>query len=127
MSAATMPEVMTMEELLALPENGVERWLIRGKLREMPMTVRNRDHSAIMACVACELENWRRSQPEPRGRVLCGEAGCRLRRTPDSVVGIDVGYISPELDARQTDDTTLVDGSPVLAVEILSPTDVQEN
>jgi hypothetical protein len=40
---------MTTEELLALPPGGVERWLIRGKLRQKPMTIRNRWHSRIMA------------------------------------------------------------------------------
>ena len=74
---------MTTEEMLALPENGAERWLIRGQLREMPLTVRNRLHSRIMARVAQLLNNWLDSQAEPRGEVLCGEAGCRLRRDPE--------------------------------------------
>jgi hypothetical protein len=51
---------MTTEELLALPADGVERWLIKGALREKPMTVRNRLHSKVMAAVTFELENWRR-------------------------------------------------------------------
>ena len=63
------------------------------------MTVRNRWHSRIMARVAQVLNNWLDQQPDPRGSVLCGEAGCRLRRNPDSTVGIDVVYIGPELAA----------------------------
>jgi Uma2 family endonuclease len=117
---------MTTEELLALPRNGVERWLIRGELREKPMTVRNRFHSRIMARVSYLLESWLEGQPEPRGSVLCGEAGCRLRRNPDSTVGLDVVYISADLAAGQTDVTTLIDGVPVLVVEILSPSDTEE-
>jgi Uma2 family endonuclease len=126
MTTAVVPELMTAEEFLALPDDGVERWLIRGKLRERPMTVRNRDHSRIMAAVVHFLEAWRRTQPEPRGQVLCGEAGCRLRRTPESVVGIDVAYISAELAAHWSAEMTLIDGAPILAVEILSPNDVEE-
>lgn len=131
---ATAP--MTMEQLLALPDDGVERWLIRGQLREKPATlgqlrgkkwtVRNRWHSRVMACVVYQLEGWRRHQPEPRGSVLCGEAGVRLRREPDSMVGIDVVYISAEVAAGNLNDTRLIDGVPVLAVEILSPNDTQE-
>ena len=55
---ATASTLMTTEELLALPDDGVERWLIRGELREKhpppegpPMTVRNRFHSRVMMLV----------------------------------------------------------------------------
>jgi Uma2 family endonuclease len=126
MSATTAPRLMTTEELLALPDDGVERWLINGQLRERPMTVRNRLHSEVMARVTYHLESWRRQQPEPRGSVLCGEAGVRLGREPDNAVGIDVVYISADVAARRPDDTTLIDGVPVLAVEILSPNDTLE-
>jgi Uma2 family endonuclease len=47
----------------------------------------------------------------------------RLRRDPDTTVGIDVVYVSAEVTARQTDEATLIDGVPVLVVEILSPKD----
>ena len=115
--------LMTTAELLALPDDGVERWLIQGRLREKPMTVRNRWHSRIMTRVAKFLDNWLDLQPQPRGSVLCGEAGVRLRRDPDTTVGVDVVYVSAEVAARQSDDTTLIDGVPILAVEILSPND----
>lgn len=127
MSVAVASSGMTTAELLALPDNGTERWLIRGQLRERPMTKRNRWHSRIMTRVAKFLDNWLDQQPEPRGSVLCGEAGCILRHDPDTTVGIDVVYISPEVAARETADTTLIDGVPVLVVEILSPNDTQEN
>jgi Uma2 family endonuclease len=125
MTVAAAP-LMTTEEMLALPENGVERWLINGRLREKPMTVRNRWHSRIMARVCYLLERWLEQQPEPRGQVLGGEAGVRLRRNPDVTVGIDVVYISAELAAHQPGDTRLIDGVPTLVVEILSPNDTQE-
>jgi Uma2 family endonuclease len=124
-AVATAP--MTTEELLALPDDGMERWLVRGELREKPMTVRNRWHSRIMVVVSFALEDWLRRQPQPRGSVLCGEAGCRLRRNPDTTVGIDVAYISSELAAKRADETTLIDGVPILVVEILSPNDTVED
>ena len=40
------PRLMTTDELLALPDDGVERWLIRGQLREAGLTRRNYRHSA---------------------------------------------------------------------------------
>jgi Uma2 family endonuclease len=120
------PPLMTAEEFLALPDDGVERWLIRGRLREKPMTYRNRWHSWIAARISQLLGNWLDRQPEPRGAIHSGEAGCRLSRNPDTIVGIDVAYISAELASRVTKDTTLIDGAPVLAVEILSPPDKEE-
>jgi len=120
---ATLSEPMTTEAMLALPDNGMERWLIRGELREKPMTVRNRFHSEVLMSLGACLKTWRDSQPEPRGKVLGGEAGVRLARDPDVTVGIDIVYVSAETVARQTDETTLVEGVPRLAVEILSPSD----
>jgi Uma2 family endonuclease len=117
---------MTTDELLALPNDGMQRWLIRGELREKPMTVRNRWHSRIVSRISQLLGDWLDQQPEPRGEVLGGEAGCRLRRNPDTTVGIDVVYVSPELAAREPADTALIDGVPTLAVEVLSPSDTVE-
>ena len=90
------------------------------------MKIRNRWHSRIMVCVAYLLESWLHLQPAPRGLVLCGEAGCRLRRNPDSTVGIDVVYISADLASKISQETSLIDSVPVLVVEILSPSDTQE-
>jgi Uma2 family endonuclease len=114
---------MTTEELLALPKDGMDRWLIRGQLREKPRNVHNRAHSRSMVRVGRFLDNWLDQQPEPRGQVLCGEAGMRLRRNPDTTVGIDVVYVSAEVAARLAQETTLIDGIPILVVEILSPSD----
>jgi len=123
MNATAPAPLMTTEEMLALPDNGMERWLIRGQLREKPRTVRNRWHSETLIRIGYLLEKWLEDPPGPRGKVLGGEAGCRLRRHPDVTVGIDVVYISAELAAHQPKDTSLIDGVPTLAVEILSPND----
>ena len=124
---ATASSLMTTEELLAIPEDGTDRWLIAGELRERPMTRRNRFHSRVMIRVGKILDNWLDEQPEPRGQVLGGEAGVILRHDPDTTMGIDVTYISAEVILRQTEDSTLVDGVPTLVVEILSPSDTIED
>src|SRR4051794_38792812 len=100
---ATAATPMTTAELLALPENGMDRWLIAGELRERPMTLRNRFHSRIMVCGCTERKNWNRLQPPPRGQVLCGEAGVRLIQDPETTFGIDIIYVSPEVIVRQTE------------------------
>jgi Uma2 family endonuclease len=57
---------------------------------------------------------------------LSGEAGFVLRRNPDSTVGIDVAYVSAELAVATPERARFVEGVPILAVEILSPSDKQE-
>jgi Uma2 family endonuclease len=134
MSTATPAKVYTTADLLAMPDDGVERWIIRGQLREKPpeipgvtMTVRNRTHSEVMMTIGYVIKSWLRTRPEPRGKVYGGEAGVRLRGTADSTVGVDIVFASAELVAAQPDDgTTLLDGVPTLVGEILSPNDTQE-
>jgi Uma2 family endonuclease len=123
---ATAQMQMTTEQLLALPEDGTDRWLIAGELRERPMTRRNRFHSRVNGRVSQLLIDWLDAQPEPRGQILSGEAGVILGHDPDTTLGIDVTYISAETIQRQTEDSTLVDGIPILVVEILSPSDTIE-
>jgi Uma2 family endonuclease len=125
MSTAT--PLMTAEEMLAMPDNGMERDLIEGHLRERPMTRRSRRHTYVTAKMAQFLGMWLDQRPAPKGEVLAGEASFRLQRNPDTTVGIDVVYVSAELAARSPQETWLIDGAPVLAVEILSRSDTHEN
>lgn len=129
-ATAAAPKLMTAEEFLALPDDGVERWLIRGELREKrdtDMTMRNKPHSMTEGRVTGYLFMWLLRQPHPRGEVVCGEAGFLLRRSPDTVsAGVDVAVISAaQADARPRD-TTLIVGPATLIAEVLSPHDTQE-
>jgi Uma2 family endonuclease len=123
----TVPRRMTTEEMLALPKNGVERDLIRGVMREKPMTRRGRRHSRATVNLAHFLRAWLATMPEPRGEILAGEQGFCIRKNPDTTVGIDVAYIGPQTAARVPDDVFLIDELPILAAEILSPSDTQED
>jgi len=123
---STVTPLMTAEEMLALPDNGMERDLIEGHLRERPMTIRGWRHAdATIACGGL-LRNWLQQQPAPRGKVIGGEAGIRLTSDPDTTVGVDVAYISASLVPREPRGSLLIDGVPVLAVEVLSPSDTHE-
>ena len=124
---STTAKPMTTEEFLALPDDGVHRELIHGELREYPMTTRGFPHSAVLSRVVYFLHDCVRRQPRPRGVVISGEARVRLRRDPETIVGVDVAYVAPELAARTPYDARLVDGPPALVVEILPPSDVQED
>jgi Uma2 family endonuclease len=127
MSIAEIPRKMTVEEFLALPDDGVERWLIRGELREnreSDVNRRNPDHSGTMFYVAGLLGAWLRTQAKPRGKAYAGDVSFKLRRDSATLVGIDVAYISAELRAKTPKGRKVVEGVPILAVEILSPSDV---
>lgn len=124
--ATTATRPLTTADLLAIPDDGRRRWLIRGELREQEVTIRNRYHSIVMANLTTFLNNWRFALPEPRGQVVCGEAGVVLLGDPETTIGVDVAYVPPDVMVRQTDDTTLVEGVPTLIAEILSPSDKVE-
>ncbi len=128
MATATAEKFMTVDEFLALPEDkSKRRMLIRGKLWEREiMTKRNRVHSRLMVRVSYLLEGWLEKQPDPRGEVACGEVGAILNRERGTTVGIDVAYFGPDVTTNEDTGTTLYDGPPELAVEILSPSNTQD-
>lgn len=127
MSTDTATPLMTVEELLALPDNGMDRDLILGQLRERPMTRRNRRHAGTLIKLGKILDLWLDRQPEPRGQVLGGDAAFLISRNPDTTVGIDIAFVSSELAKQTPPDVFLIEGAPLLAVEILSPSDTHED
>ncbi len=120
-------KLMTAEEFMAIPEDGIARELIHGEIKEYGMTLRNHVHGEVAANVAYLLKHWLAGQPMPRGKVSVGDAGFRLRRDPDVLVGPDVAYASADLVARTPRVPTFYDGPPLLAVEVLSPSDTHED
>ncbi len=127
---ATVSRLMTEEEFLALPDDdGFDRELIRGELRERPtaMTTRRFSHCTVCGQIAFHLISWRRTQRVPRGSVVVGEARVKLRRDPLTIVGVDVAYISAENCPADPRKAGSVDGLPTLVVEVLSPSDKVED
>jgi Uma2 family endonuclease len=126
---ATAKARATLADLLALPDDGTERWLLHGEIVEVGMTIRNRTHARVETRVGQAIANWIDAQPAPRGAVFSGEAGVRLCDDPEVVVGVDVVYLAPEVAATALADatTTIIAAVPTLAVEILSPSDTVEH
>ena len=127
MTTMATQTLLTTADLLAMPDDGMERELSRGVLREREMTRRGRRHTRAGTKIAKLLDLWLDTQPKPRGEVLTGEAGFQLRRDPDTTVGIDVAYISADLSQFSPLDAFIIEGVPTLAVEILSPSDQQQD
>ena len=112
---AAIAALLTTEDLLALPDDGIDRELIEGELREKPLTTRGVPHCLVTVNLSHALRDWLRRQPRPRGLLVAGEARVRLRRDPDTVVGIDLAYIAADLATQTGNDAKYIDGPPVLA------------
>jgi Uma2 family endonuclease len=123
---ATTTSPTTAEELVALPDDGIYRELIRGELREFAMTTRGAPHCRTTSNMDFLVGSWLRQQPRPRGGLYAGEVRVRIQRDPDTFVGMDIAYISAELEAHTSEGASFIDGLPLLAIEILSPTDTIE-
>lgn len=130
----TLQKPITAEMLMEKPDDGVEREIIRGVLverrskpGEQPMTRRNLHHSGTEAAIAKILGFWLDARPKPRGEVFSGEVGFRLKTDPETLVGIDAAYVSTDMLARRDRRLKFGDEPPVLAVEILSPSDQHED
>lgn len=118
---------VTSEDLFAMPDEGMEREIIRGELRERPVLRRNQLHSIVLMTIGRLLGTWIQACNLVGGKVAGGEAGIRLRRDPESTVGVDVAYFSPEQWATMPRDQPWFEGPPVLAVEVLSRSDKHED
>jgi len=124
MSETTTARLMTSDELFALPfTKKIDRWLFRGELRESKVTKRNPNHSGAVIAIGGILREWLKTQPEPRGKVYGAEVYFRIRKDPDTNVGIDVAVSTPEQRAKVKKKSSYIDGPPVVAVEVLSPND----
>jgi Uma2 family endonuclease len=128
MSETPTVRPMTSEELFALPPSKkVDRWIFRGELRESKVTKRNPHHSGAVLALGEFLRVWLRTQPSPRGKVYGAEAYFRIRKDPETNVGIDVALATADQRAAIRKRSSYVDGAPLLAVEVLSPNDKQKD
>jgi len=120
---STVISPVTAEDLLKMPEDGIDRELIRGEVREKPMTYRGHLHSVLTSQITQLLLTWLKHQPTMRGAILSGEAAVRLCRDPETTVGIDIALFSAEVLERTPPGQFFTEGPPILAVEVLSPSD----
>lgn len=112
----TTDKLLTAEEFMCLPDNGMQQELVDGKVIEMPPP--KPIHGGVQATVAFFLGQFVR--PRRLGRVVT-ESGIVTRRGPDSVRGPDVAFIVAErLPGGQLPDSYF-ELVPDLIVEILSP------
>ncbi len=122
--ATALIEPMTSEQLFRMPPNRkIDRWLWRGEIREAKVTKRNPGHAKTTISVGFNLKRWLLTRPSPRGGVYGGEAYFRIRKEPETNVGVDVALSYPEQELQTTGKSSFIDGPPLIAAEVLSPYD----
>jgi Uma2 family endonuclease len=128
MSDTPTVKLMTSDDLFALPPSKkVDRWLFRGELRESKVTKRNPNHAGAVMAIGALLQSWLLRQSKPRGKLYGGEAYFRIRKDPETNVGIDVALATAQQAAAVKKKSNFVDGAPILAVEVLSPNDKHQD
>ena len=113
----TTVHLMTAEELIQLPDDGLRHELIKGEHLTMPPL--GAEHGLVMNKVAFLLTQYVRAHN--LGKVITGDAGFKLESDPDTVLGPDVAFIRHERIAGIS--TQYFPGAPDLVVEVLSPGD----
>ena len=119
--SAIAVEVMTAEELLALPRGQFRYELISGELKRMPPT--GEEHGSVTMDIAGPLH--RHVRKNNLGRVYAAETGYKIRSNPDTVRAPDVSFISHERLQGQPPLKNFRPGAPDLAVEVMSPGDTK--
>ena len=111
----TKPGLITADELLSLPDDGLQRELIRGVLTEdMPP---GDEHGVLVAGIAWLFTSY--SEINDYGEVRAGDSGFHLEHDPDTVRGPDVAWVAPgRLSGPVVGYAEL---APDLVVEVKSP------
>lgn len=116
---AVEPGLMTAEELLHLPDNGLRHELIRGELRTMNPP--GFEHGELAGTFHLSLGHHVRVHQ--LGTVVL-ESGFQLKTSPDTVRAPDVAFVGRERLEGLGRVRGYFEGAPDLAVEVISPNDL---
>lgn len=147
MSEPTPPKLMTAEEFLALPDDGIERWLCRGELRERrptaaeelmaddpdtpepylirgewrfrPVRSSHPDISRYSLAVGYKLDEWHARLPEPGYEVL-NDGWFQLRPFPPTLARFPLAVVRGQFPTFPTD---WVPALPLVVVEVFAGLD----
>jgi len=114
---ATTIHLMTAEELIRLPDDGLRHELIKGEHLTMPPP--GEEHGAVTMNLSILMGHYVRSQH--LGRMYAAETGFKLESDPDTVMAPDIAFIRRERVGPLS--KRYFGGAPDLVVEVLSPDD----
>ena len=124
---STTTKLITADELLVMPHhdeggNTLVLELIRGELKITSPT--GGTHGISCAQLVMEITKFVKSKN--LGMVFAPETGCIVGRDPDSVLGVDVAYVSHERMKAVENIDKFLPFAPDLAIEVLSPTNTAQ-
>lgn len=111
--------LMTVEDLYALPDDGLHYELVHGEfVSEPPPGGR---HGRIAARLVQRI--GAHAEAHRLGVVFTCDTGFVLHRQPDTVRAPDVAFVSHARYRAFGDDVAALPGPPDIAIEVLSPSD----
>lgn len=114
--------LMTADELMSLPDDGMRHELIEGEITTMAPA--GYQHGKVAAKLLIRVGSF--VEDKELGSVYAAETGFRIATDPDTVRAPDLAFVSrdrePEVDAPRG----FGRGAPDLAVEVISPDDSYE-
>ena len=112
-------QLMTADQLLALPDDGHRYELVRGELRKSPLN--GAEHGIVSANIAFALAPYVKAHN--LGTALGGNVGFLIESNPDHVRAPDAAFIRRERVEAAGHIPGYFPGPPDLAVEVISPDD----
>jgi Uma2 family endonuclease len=119
---STQTRLMTADEFLAIPDDGLRHELVRGEVTTMSLP--GGEHGEIAGEIFWLVTNHVKAKK--LGKTYAAETGFLIERDPDTVRGADVGFIRAERLAGITNPKKHIPFAPDLTVEVLSPNDQPE-
>lgn len=113
---------LTVEDLAQMPDREERTELVKGELKTMAPA--GHRHGIVAMKIGGRLLQF--VEEHGIGEVYAAETGFVLTRSPDTVRGPDVAFVTAERAAQQPDEEGYFDGPPDLAVEVVSPHDTVE-
>ena len=117
MTTATMPRLMTADDLLAMPDDGMRRELVNGELTELTPPPEF-THGETQLNAGAILRQFVR--PRGLGRVTT-DAGYRISADPDTVRSPDAAFVSARRLRGVGRPRGYLPFAPDIAVEVVSP------
>ncbi|MGH9872095.1 MAG: Uma2 family endonuclease [Pyrinomonadaceae bacterium] len=116
---STEVQLMTADELLALPRGELRYELVNGDLKKMSPAGHN--HGRIIVRLTVPLAQY--VQEKRLGEVYAAETGFKLTSDPDTVLAPDIAFVRKQRVNEVGNAPGYWPGPPDLAVEVNSPSD----